>query len=94
MEESFTGHFVEALISTLVIEPRNAIIVNVNNVLFIPGLTRLLMSVHEWNACGSQILYLQDRTRIEMYDDNDDIYAIIDLPPCPGATEGTTSMVA
>jgi hypothetical protein len=57
----------------------NAIIVQVNNVLYVPGLTRRLMSVHEWNACG-------------VYDDDDEIYVVIDLPPCPGATEGTTEI--
>jgi hypothetical protein len=50
------------------------------------------MSVHEWNACGGQILHLQDRTRVEVYDYDDEIYAIRDLPPCPGATEGTTEI--
>jgi hypothetical protein len=32
--------------------PDNAIIVTLNNVLYVPGLTRRLLSVHEWNACG------------------------------------------
>jgi hypothetical protein len=72
----------------------NSLIIQVNNVLYVPGLTRRLISVHEWNACGGQILHLQDRTRVEVYDDNDEIYAIIDLPPCPGATDGITEMHA
>jgi transposase InsO family protein len=72
----------------------NSLIIQVNNVLYVPGLTRRLISVHEWNACGGQILHLQDRTRVEVYDDNDEIYAIIYLPPCPGATDSTTEMHA
>jgi hypothetical protein len=75
-----------------VFKPGNAIIVQVNNVMYVPGLTRRLVSVREWNACGGQILHLQDRTRVEVYDDDDEIYAIIDLPPCPGATDGTTEI--
>jgi hypothetical protein len=74
-----------------VFKPGNAIIVQVNNVLYVPGLTRRLMSVHGWNACGGKILHLQDRTRVEVYDD-DEINAVIDFPPCPGATEGTTEI--
>jgi hypothetical protein len=75
-----------------VFKPGNAIIVQVNNGLYVPGLTRRLMSVHEWNAYGGQILHLQDRTRVEVYDDADEVYAVIDLPPCPGATDGTTEI--
>jgi transposase InsO family protein len=65
----------------------NSIIIEVKNVLYVPGLTRRLISVSEWNACGGQILHLKDRTRVEVYnDDDDEIHAVIDLPPCPGGT--------
>jgi hypothetical protein len=49
--------------------PGNSIIIEVKNVLYVPGLTRRLISVSEWNACGGQILHLKERTRVEVYND-------------------------
>jgi transposase InsO family protein len=69
-----------------IFRPGNSIIVEVRNVLYVPGLTRRLISVSEWNACGGQILHLRDRTRVQVYNDDDEIDAVIDLPPCPGGT--------
>jgi hypothetical protein len=57
-------------------------------VLFVPGLTKRLLSVPEWNSCNGQIYHMIDRQRVEIFDDNREICAFIDLPPCPGATEG------
>ena len=73
-------------------KPNNSIIVEVRNVLYVPGLTRRLISVSEWNACGGQILHLRDRTQIQVYNDDDEIDAVIDLPPCPGGTGETAQL--
>jgi hypothetical protein len=63
--------------------PDNSMVVKLNNVLYVPGLTKRLISVHEWNSSG-QIYHMTDRTRTEIYDEDGKVLAMIDLPPCPG----------
>jgi hypothetical protein len=71
-----------------IFRPDNTIVVKLHNVLFVPGLTKRLLSVPEWNSYNGQIYHMIDRQRVEIFDDNREICAFIDLPPCPGATEG------
>jgi hypothetical protein len=56
-------------------------VVQLNNVLYVPGLTKRLISVHEWNSSGGQIYHMTDRTRTEIYDEDGKVLAMIDLPP-------------
>jgi hypothetical protein len=37
---------------------------------------------------------MTDRQRVEIYDDNKQVSAIVDLPPCPGPTEGMSQLYA
>jgi hypothetical protein len=66
--------------------PDNAIIVTLNNVLYVPGLTRRLLSVHEWNACGGWITLRPDRAILDVYSRDDECIASIEVPPVAGAT--------
>jgi hypothetical protein len=47
------------------INPNHSIVVQLNDVLYVPDLTRRLISVQEWNSCGGHIMFLQDRTNID-----------------------------
>jgi hypothetical protein len=40
--------------------PENTIVVKLFNVLHVPGLSRRLLSVHEWNSCNGQIYHMID----------------------------------
>jgi hypothetical protein len=66
--------------------PDNAIMVTLNNVLYVPGLTRRLLSVHEWNACGGWITLRPDRAILDVYSRDDECIASIEVPPVAGAT--------
>jgi hypothetical protein len=60
-----------------------------NNVLYVPGLTRRLISVVEWNSCGGHISFLQDRIRLEVFHEDGNLVTSIDVAPLYGVT-GTT----
>jgi hypothetical protein len=66
--------------------PDNSIIVTLNNVLYVQGLTRRLLSVHEWNACGGWITLHSNRAILDVYSRDDECIASIEVPPVAGAT--------
>jgi hypothetical protein len=62
--------------------PDHTIVVNLHNVLHVPGLNKGLLLVHEWNSCNGQIYDMTDPQRVEIYDDDKKACAMVDLPPC------------
>jgi hypothetical protein len=74
--------------------PDHTIVVKLYNVLHVPGLTKRLFSVHEWNSCDGQVYHMTDRQRVEIYNGDNQVCAIVDLPPCPGPTEGVSQLHA
>jgi hypothetical protein len=69
-------------------DPRNTLVITLFKLLYVPGLTKRLLSVHDWNSCNGQIYHMVDRTRAEIYDDDGNLLKTIDLPPCPGPRRG------
>ncbi len=69
-----------------IFHPDHSVIVQLNNVLYVPGLNRRLISVSEWNNCGGQITFLQDRTRLEIFDSDQELITAIDTQPICGTT--------
>jgi hypothetical protein len=54
----------------------------VEDVLLVPGLKRRLFSVTHWNECNGSMTFLQDKTRIELNDDNGtQIFSVNVTPP-------------
>jgi hypothetical protein len=50
--------------------------------LLVPGLKRRLFSVSHWNECNGSMTFLQDKTRIEVNDDNGaQIFSVNVTPP-------------
>jgi hypothetical protein len=66
--------------------PDNSIIVTLNNVLYVPGLTKRRLSTHEWNACGGWITLRPDRTILDIYNRDSDCTASIEVAPVAGTT--------
>jgi hypothetical protein len=66
--------------------PDNTIIVTLNNVLYVPGLNKRLLSSNEWNACGGYITLYPDRAILDIYSRDDECTASIEVPPVAGTT--------
>ena len=62
-------------------DPQHVIPVLMENVLYVPGLNKRLLSVSDWNNCGGQISFLFDRCRIEILNDRDEVTHSIDIDP-------------
>jgi hypothetical protein len=64
----------------------HSVIAILNNALYVPGLTRRLISVVEWNFCGGHISFLQDRIRLEVFHEDGNLATSIDVAPLYGVT--------
>jgi transposase InsO family protein len=62
-------------------EHNRKIMVYLNDVLYVPLLSRRLFSVAEWNQCGGTINFMMDRCRIEILDDDDKVVNTVDVDP-------------
>jgi hypothetical protein len=62
-------------------QPSHSALVTLHNVLYVPGLTRRLISVLEWNSCGGHVSFLTDRIRLEVFDQEGNTTASIEVPP-------------
>ena len=60
-------------------EPNKQQMVCLQDVLYVPGLNRRLLSVGEWNQCGGMISFLQDRCRMTLLDEHDEPSVTIDV---------------
>ncbi|KAG7362456.1 integrase core domain containing protein [Nitzschia inconspicua] len=65
----------------------NQAMVYLRNVLYVPMLSRRLLSVAEWNQCGGQINFLTDKCRVQILDSNDFPIHTIDIDPIYAADE-------
>jgi hypothetical protein len=59
--------------------PRNSKFVQIEKVLYVPGLNRRLLSVVQWNDAGGEILFLRNHCRIILTDDITDTSYSIDV---------------
>jgi hypothetical protein len=72
-------------------QTNHSALVTLNNVLYVPGLTRRLISVVEWNSCGGHILFLKDRIQMEIFNDDGSLMTSIDVAPIY-TTSGMTQL--
>ncbi|KAG7352569.1 hypothetical protein IV203_008617 [Nitzschia inconspicua] len=68
-------------------KPSNQAMVCLRNVLYVPMLSRRLLSVAEWNQCGCQINFLTDKCRVQILDSDDSPAHTIDIDPIYAADE-------
>jgi hypothetical protein len=76
---------------TDLLKHNHSVLVTLHNVLYVPGLTRRLISVLEWKSCGGHISYLSDRIRLDVFDQQGILTTSIETPPIYSTT-GTTQL--
>jgi len=62
-------------------DPKNNRDVTITDVLLVPGLRRRLFSVSHWNESGGAVSFLQDRTNIQLRNDENDLILSVDVGP-------------